>query len=94
MHQGSGSPNQHDAGSGQHANMDEMLTDALCSYRALPEDVRDEMPFSQYVSFKREYAGSHYKNNAAKDVKDKISVHKFKGGGVAHEAGRLFPLLS
>ena len=62
--------------------MDDMLSDALRSYRALLEDVRDEMPFSQYVSFKHEdarNAGGHFRDNAAKDVKDKLSVHKFKG---------------
>ena len=49
----------------------------------MSEDVWDEMPFHKYVILKREDArlsiGYARKQNTAKDLKDKLTMHKFKG---------------
>ena len=60
-----------------------MIIDALRSYRSMSEDVRNEMRFHKYVELKREdaclFVGYARKQNTAKDLKDKLTVHKSKG---------------
>ena len=52
-------------------------------FHHINDDVWDEMSFHKYVNSKCEKAclssGYAHKQYVAKDVKDKLTVHKFKG---------------